>query len=130
MQCSGSTYLKNNPYTIIDGLTDISFDNCEIPEYASNLYVTNPQDAELSFECDINVDLFKQICGLDLANSGMSCSMELNQPYQVQKRRHKKKRINKKWAKKYGYLTMFKSVKIRDCSIVTHEDGFDVTGKY
>lgn len=130
MQYSGSIYLKNNPYTVIDSLTDISFDNCEVPEYVSNLNMTNPQDAELNFECDINVDLFKRLCGLDLGNSGMSCSMELNQPYLVQKRKHKKKRINKKWAKKYGYITEFRSVKLRDCSIVSHEDSLDITGTY
>lgn len=30
-------------------------------------------------------------------------------PYLVQARSHKKKRINKKWAKRYGYITKYKS---------------------
>lgn len=30
-------------------------------------------------------------------------------PYLVQARTHKKKRINKKWAKKYGYVTRYKT---------------------
>ena len=30
-------------------------------------------------------------------------------PYLVQARTHKKKRINKKWAKRYGYITKYKS---------------------
>lgn len=29
-------------------------------------------------------------------------------PYLVQVRTHKKKRINKKWAKRYGYITKYK----------------------
>ena len=30
-------------------------------------------------------------------------------PYLTQVRTHKKKRINKKWAKRYGYVTTYKS---------------------
>jgi hypothetical protein len=30
-------------------------------------------------------------------------------PYLIQARTHKKKRINKKWAKRYGYITKYKS---------------------
>ena len=30
-------------------------------------------------------------------------------PYLVQVRTHKKKRINKKWAKRYGYVTKYKT---------------------
>lgn len=29
-------------------------------------------------------------------------------PYLIQVRTHKKKRINKKWAKRYGYVTKYK----------------------
>lgn len=29
-------------------------------------------------------------------------------PYFVQRRSHRKKRINKKWAKRYGYITKYK----------------------
>ena len=129
MQCFGNIRLNNDSrFTVINELTNISFDNCEVPEYISGLHISDPTAGELTLDCDINVDLFKQICGIDLANSGMSCSMELEQPYQVQKRRHRKKRINKKWAKRYGYITEFKSVKLRDCSFITNEDSIDFTG--
>ena len=30
-------------------------------------------------------------------------------PYLIQVRTHKKKRINKKWAKRYGYVTKYKT---------------------
>ena len=30
-------------------------------------------------------------------------------PYLIQARTHKKKRINKKWAKRYGYITKYKT---------------------
>ena len=30
-------------------------------------------------------------------------------PYLIQARTHKKKRVNKKWAKRYGYATKYKS---------------------
>lgn len=60
---------------------------------------------------------YKVIHGAD-----MSCSMELRSARQVQKRKHKKKRINKKWAKRYGYITVFDDIKIRDCTLVKHND--------
>lgn len=129
MQCFGNIRLNNDSrFTVINDLTNISFDNCEIPEYISGLHIADPTAGELTFDCDVNLDMAKRIFGLDLANSGMSCSMELQSPYQIQKRRHKKKRINKKWAKRYGYITIFKSVKLRDCSFVTNEDSIDFTG--
>lgn len=131
MQCFGNIRLNSDRrFTVIDELTNISFDNCEVPEYISGLHISDPSAGELTFDCDINVDLFKSIYGLDPSNSGMSCSMEFQAPYQVQKRRHRKKRINKKWAKRYGYITEFKSVKIRDCSFITNENEIEFTGNY
>ena len=45
-------------------------------------------------------DLFK-VLGVDTSNVPDAYSILLTKP--IQRRRHKKKRINKKWLKKYGY---------------------------
>lgn len=80
-----------------------------------------------SFECDVNPDMFKHIPGIDLSNSrDMSCSMKLLSPYQIQKRKHKKKRINKKWAKKYGYITKYNNIILENCSVVHRTCGVDI----
>lgn len=120
-------------FTRIGNISDISFDDIKIPDYMSNMRIVNPAFSELTLECDVNADILKKLTGIDLAheNDMSCCSMELVSPYQVQKRRHKKKRINKKWAKRYGYKTKFKTVSIQDCAFISKSEGhFDVTGVY
>lgn len=50
--------------------------------------------------------------------------MEYEANILVQARRHRKKRINKKWAKRYGYKTARQKVKF-DCAQVTFEQDAD-----
>ena len=58
-------------------------------------------ETTLSFTNTINnEDLFK-VLGVDTSNVPDKYSILLTKP--IQRRRHKKKRINKKWLKKYGY---------------------------
>jgi len=118
MKCNGNIYLGDR-YSIFTGnLTNISFDSTEIPEHISSVQIVDLSSTELSFECDVDMNLLKSVIGIDFAQgTDMSCSMEFRNPYQVQKRRHKKKRINKKWAKRYGYVTKFENVRIKDCTL-------------
>lgn len=76
-------------------------------------------DAEISFECDINASLFTKLTG----------SVIFQKPYQVQRRHHKKKRINKKWAKRYGYITKFKTYHMEDVHIEQNEGALSFTGQ-
>ena len=72
---------------------------------------------ELSFECEVNPSLFSQLVGgIDLSSYRDASSYTLigKLPERVQIRRHKKKRINKKWAKRYGYKTIYKNVQLTD----------------
>lgn len=58
-------------------------------------------EATLSFTNITNKeDLFK-VLGVDTSNVPDAYSILLTKP--IQRRKHKKKRINKKWLKKYGY---------------------------
>lgn len=60
------------------------------------------KECSFSATTSINKDLFRLLCGL--SDVGSSCSpFALYSTKRVQVRRHRKKRINKKWAKKYGY---------------------------
>lgn len=83
--------------------------------------VTWPFSAEASPEItyEIDGDMLAKIKDVDfLQNCDMSCSIQFSEPYQEQIRRHKKKRINKKWAKRYGYRTKYRKVRIPEVSIV------------
>ena len=63
---------------------------------------------EFSYKADINMDLIQKICGCDIAQKNDNWT--LTQVKYEQIRRHKKKRINKKWAKKYGYRQIYSSL--------------------
>lgn len=53
-------------------------------------------------------------------------------PVYVQRRKHKKKRINKKWAKRYGYKTVNKEFLCKigniKCNKIS-DDSFEITGE-
>ena len=102
-----------------------------LPEYAKRFSAPMSAEAEISFECDIDTSLFAKIIGIDLAQGqDASCSSIMFQkPYQVQRKHHKKKRINKKWAKRYGYVTKFKTYYMEDVYIEQNEGGLSFTGQ-
>lgn len=63
-------------------------------------------------------DLFK-VLGVDTSNVPDAYSILLTKP--IQRRKHKKKRINKKWLKKYGYKLL---VDLKDdWRIKSYKDG-------
>lgn len=102
-----------------------------LPEYVKRFTAPMSADAEISFECDIDASLFAKLIGVDLAQGrDVTCtSMIFQKPYQVQRRRHKKKRINKKWAKRYGYVTKFKTYRLEDVHIEQNEGALSFTGQ-
>lgn len=99
------------------------------PEYAKRFSAPMSADAEISFECDIDTSLFAKFIGIDLAQGqDATCtSIMFQKPYQVQRKHHKKKRINKKWAKRYGYVTKFKTYYMEDVDIEQNEGGLSFT---
>lgn len=64
--------------------------------------------AEFEFTADVDPALAESVLGIDLSNRKdiTGFTLRFNAPYQEQIRKHKKKRINKKWAKRYGYRTV------------------------
>ena len=102
-----------------------------LPEYVKRFSASMSADAEVSFECDIDTSLFAKLIGIDLANGqdATCASMIFQKPYQVQRKHHKKKRINKKWAKRYGYVTKFKTYRIEEVSIEQNEGTISFAGQ-
>lgn len=90
-----------------------------IPDYVKS--INFPVSASAEFEADVEIDgdTFAKFAGVDLARDcDMSYTLEYSNVRQVQVRRHKKKRINKKWAKRYGFRTVYDKVRFRDVSLV------------
>lgn len=115
---------------ILPNFGRVTFDGDTIPEYITGLNAPLSADAEISFECDIDVPLFAKLTGIDLAQGpDLTCASVIFQsPYQVQARRHKKKRINKKWAKRYGYVTKFKNYQLDEVRIRQSGEHLDFCG--
>lgn len=110
----------------------LTLDGKNIPDYLPRFEIPMSVDAEISVEMDLNVPLFEKLCGVDLSHGKDVGSMSLvgTMPYREQVRKHKKRRINKKWAKKYGYVTKFRKVTIEDVTCEQRMDGPDIVGEW
>lgn len=110
-----SQLFTNKPGIFYDGNgkaigTGIMFDEVDtiptdIDSEAFTLAKIN--DAEFSMGISIDVGLLKKLVDDDLRNNNNDDPLGYTIRYKTtrseQVRRHKKKRINKKWAKRYGY---------------------------
>ena len=124
----GKLYLNDLEFASIDKIEDISFKNGAIPEYITNIYCPVSTNEEYSIECEIDARLFSRIMGVDLSRVG-DFTVECKSPYQVQIRRNKKKRINKKWAKRYGYKTRFNKIQITDVKLISDVNESEFVGR-
>lgn len=89
-----------------------------------NVQVPISVSDEITFECDVDPSVLSRIIGgMDLAHREDITSYTLigKYPRRIQARHHKKKRINKKWAKRYGYKTVYEDVRITDLHF-NHDD--------
>lgn len=89
----------------------------EVPPYVTDIYQPLFDFAKMEFECRIDGDTLAKLTGAN--TEGMLFDITYASPRRVQVRRHKKKRINKKWAKRYGYKTVLVEHELTNCSI-TH----------
>lgn len=88
----------------------------EVPPYVTDIYQPPSDSAEVEFECRIDGDTLARLTGA--TTEGMLFDISYGSPRQVQVRRHKKKRVNKKWAKRYGYKTVIVEHMLTNCSIM------------
>lgn len=89
----------------------------EVPPYVTDIYQPLSDSAKMEFECRIDGGTLAKLTGAN--TEGMLFDVTHASPRQVQVKRHKKKRINKKWAKRYGYKTVLVEHELTNCSI-TH----------
>ena len=77
----------------------------EFPYDPDDSYISHGVMDEMSFssEFSIDPDLFYNILGVDYGESDET-TFTFEAVKYIQKRRHKKKRINKKWMKRYGFV--------------------------
>lgn len=61
---------------------------------------------------DVNSDLFAELIG-----SNYKSGWELWYEKKIQRRRHRKRRINKKWAKRYGYRNVMTKICLEEFNI-------------
>lgn len=87
----------------------------EVPPYMTDIYRPLSDSAEMEFQCRIDGDTLAKLTGA--TTEGMLFDVTYASPRQVQVRKHKKKRINKKWAKRYGYKTVLVEHELTNCSI-------------
>ena len=133
MNIVGGYFYDASGNLIGPGFTDISFteDLEATPDFISNLGFSMSANAEFEMTADIDIPLFEKLYGVDLAHGhDTTASLSFREPYQVQARRHKKCRINKKWAKRYGYITKYRDVQIENVHIEDESDNsFNIIGE-
>ena len=111
---SGTLFMNNEPIaTTIPELPPI--DPNDPPEYVRSINFPLSAEAEFTMEAEIDAQAYYRLVGIDHAvpfGDATGFSLVYIAPYTEQVRRHKKKRINKKWAKRYGYVTKFKKYRM------------------
>lgn len=103
---TGTLFFQDN-----DGNNVLALDN--VDEIALNSNVIEEKDilgnvenikkgeTTLSFTSTIEKKTLFKVLGVDISKTPDAYKISFTKP--VQRRKHKKKRINKKWLKKYGY---------------------------
>lgn len=106
----------------MSNISDASIDATS--EISDKEYCTfnSSMNCELTMENSyVNEELLDKIITVE----PNKCTFIMSIPYAVQIKKHRKKRINKKWAKKYGYRLEFIEGKTKDTTYNTETGEFD-----
>lgn len=95
--------------------SDINWFNYKNEEYAKN----EEHTISIDFGKEIDTNELHKVLGIDTSNMPDSYDMQFIKF--VQTRKHKKRRINKKWLKRYGYKQMI--VKCKGWKVKTDTNG-------
>ncbi len=114
----------------LKGFPDVSFDASGVPHYITSIAPKLSASAEFTMEAEIDGDMLAKLLDFPMA-AGKNFTVEYSEPILVQVRRHKKKRIDKKWRKRYGYKTIFRKKQLTDCVVKFEGSGdmLSVTGR-
>lgn len=130
-----------NSYQMIDGdlyldgavFSHVKAFSVEDKELPDDVIIHHSLSDKAEFSCEVEMEPYavQKLFGFDPSKMGdcTSATVEFAQPYLVQRRRHKKRRINKKWAKRYGYITKFHHVILKDVEMVPHGEEIDIVGR-
>lgn len=103
----------------LGNLDNVPLDSCEVEKGTQfGNWMRQNASITMDFTTDETVDINK-ILGLDIAQMPDSCDIQYIKIVQV--RKHKKKRINKKWLKCYGYKKVI--VNSKGWNVKTHVNG-------
>lgn len=118
---SGLYLSDGTKFMELSNIYDVSMDIT--PEISDKEFCrfNNSISCELTFDNSyVNEELLNKMTTVDPSK----CMFITSIPYAVQVRKHKKKRINKKWAKKYGYRLKFIKGKTKDATYNTQTGEF------
>lgn len=95
----------NNVFTL-DNVDEIALTSSttEEADILGNVKNIKKGETTLSFTGTIKKETLFKVLGVDISKTPDAYKIQVTKP--VQRRKHKKKRINKKWLKKYGYRWM------------------------
>lgn len=92
----------NNVFAL-DNVDEIALTSSttEEADILGNIKNIKKGETTLSFTGTIEKETLFKVLGVDISKTPDAYKIQVTKP--VQRRKHKKKRINKKWLKKYGY---------------------------
>lgn len=114
VEVKGGTFFNLNTGEPIKILS-LDLSDCTVSETTEDYRLSCRRGGTISFNEEINGELMKQFKGL------MPEAYDIYIQVPIQRRQHKKKRINKKWAKRYGYVT--KTITEKGWKIYRDADG-------
>lgn len=113
---------NDNNVFILDNVDEIALTSSttEETDILGNVKNIKKGETTLSFTGTIEKETLFKVLGVDISKTPDAYKISVTKP--VQRRKHKKKRINKKWLKKYGYKIL---VDFRDgWHIKSYTDGY------
>lgn len=103
----------------LSNIDNVRLDSCKVEKGTQfGNWMRKNASITMEFTTEETVD-FNKILGLDITQ--MPDSYDIQYVKIVQARKHKKKRINKKWLKRYGYKKVI--VNSKGWNVKTHTDG-------
>lgn len=93
---SGTLYMNNEPWMNVDAASTLSTTYDDISSERLSFNVNAEFSADLTY---VNYDLFDKLCR---PQKPSKFKIVAEVPIMIQARWHKKRRINKKWLKRYG----------------------------
>lgn len=94
---------NSNDVLALDNVDEIALTSSvtEERDILGNVENIKKSEITLSFTSTIEKETLFKVLGVDISKTPDAYKISVTKP--VQRRKHKKRRINKKWLKKYGY---------------------------